>query len=282
MVRVSTRASVLTVMLAFGALGSCSLFVDTNGLSSGDGDAAIEGDASSDALIGSDAKSPTDAGVTDGGDAAPTPFCASHPGHTLCYDFDESASLPAADSFQSDPGHLVIDSTMSVSPPYSLLGIYNAGDSNEQFQKNLTSTQGKVSWAIDLKFSASDLSTGQTAPLATDVPTVDVLYDHYFYLQTYFNSLNIGESATPADGGPTNYTSTQLVSPVPVDTWMHVEFTVDGNTGVITLSFNGTALPNNQAQFGFPNGSMQVTVGGFAGDLPATTNINIDNVLVDL
>lgn len=280
--RSARPAFVLPTIVAFGALGACSLFVDTDGLSGADADASSIIDASSDAPIESDGKIPSDGGApTDASDAAPTPFCATHPGHVLCYDFDDSTMLPPADNTDFDPAHFMIDSTDSVSPQHSLLGIYPAGSSNQQLQKNLTSTKDKVSWALDIKFSASDLTTGQTAPIATDVPAVAELSDHYFYLQTYFNSLNVGESASPADGGPTNYTDTEIVSPVPVDTWMHVEFTVDGTTGVITVSLNGNPLPNDHAQYGFSDGAMQVTLGGFAGNLPASTRIRLDNVIVD-
>jgi hypothetical protein len=283
MPRASTGTNVGLTALVTLALGACSLFVDTDGLSGGSGDAAIANDASSDAPLASDAQTPTDATApSDGGDAAASPFCASHPGHSLCYDFDESTMLPSYDNPAFDPGHMVIDPTQSVSPPQSLLTIFDSGSATQSFQKNISATKGgKLSWSLDVKYNATDMTTGQTTCLAVDVPLVAELTDHYFYLQTYFGSLNISEAASPADGGATSYYSWTLQSPLVVGSWLHIEWTIDGSTGNMTFSFNGTPQPSQTAQFGFPSGAGQLTLGGFGGNLPARTTVNIDNVLID-
>ena len=257
------------------ATAACSLFVDTGGLSGGN-DAATASDASSDATANSDG-----AIASDGGEAGPIPFCQANPGHTVCLDFDESTALPPYDNSHFDPTKFFIDGTTSVSAPQSLFAKMTAGDSHEEFDRNLPSTLGKLVWKFDIKFSSSDLTAGQIAPLSTNVPVVDGLSDHSFYMQTYDNGFFISESASPADGGATRYPSTKLASPVPLDTWMHVELTVDGATGNMKMSFNGTALPDGQAQAGFPSGTAVLAVGGYAESLPADAVVHIDNLIVD-
>ena len=281
MVRASTCASILTAVLAWGALGACSLFVDTDGLSGGGDDIADPAtDASSDATADRDATA-LDSGAD--ADASASPYCVSHPGHTLCLDFDESPSLPAFDTSSFDPGHMFVDDATSVSPQQSLAILFSGGHgSNQSIDKDLPPTKSVLSISLDVRYSASDLSQGQTITFSVDVPHVAGLSDHFFYLQTYFGDLALVENVTPDDGGASDFPSITLISPVPPDTWMHIEMSVDGATRKWTMSFNGVALADGQAEVGFPSGPAHFTLGGYGSpQLPADTTVHIDNLLVD-
>jgi hypothetical protein len=282
MLRVSASASALGMLVA-SAITACSLIVDTDGLENGNGngDAGPTIDASSDAAIDKDGSSGIDAGP--GSDASAPPFCVSHPGHTICLDFDESLDIPVVDNASFDPGHIFIDNAASVSPEQSLAILFSPGTgSNEQIEKNLTGTKGVLSWAFDVRFSASDLTKGQTIPLATFVPLSPGLSQHFFYLQTYAGDLDLTENVTPDDGGPSDYPGITLISPVPADTWMHIEMSVDGTTQQWTMSFNGVALANQQAEVGFPIGPGAQNIGGYgSSDIPVSTTVHIDNLLID-
>ena len=279
--RASAYAAICISATLAVAGGACSLLVDTNGLSGGDGGAPLA-DASSDAPVASDAA--LDAAGDARGDASQIAFCDAHPGHTLCFDFDESTALPSYDSSSFDPTLFFIDSTTSRSSPHSIAAKYAAGvDSTEYLQRDFPSTRGGlVSWIIDLKFTATDLSTGQIIPLSTHVPVTPGMSDHFFYLQTYLGDFILSEATAPDDGGAPYYTADVLVSPVPNDTWMHVEVTIDGSTGIMKASLDGVPLADGHAQIGFPStGTAHVLLGGFAGSLAADSMLHVDNLIVD-
>ncbi len=262
-------------------LTACSLFVSTDGLSSGDDDAASPtNDAPFDAP--SDYVSPlTDAGAD--ADATKTPFCAANPGHSLCFDFDESTEIPPVDNQAFAPGAIFVDNGVSVSAPQSLAVIYPSGmGSNESIEKDLPSTSGVLSFKIDLRFTASDLSAGQTIDFSVSVPYGADLSGHIFFIQTYYNGLAVAENVTPSDGGVANYPSVTLVSPVPSDEWLHIEVSIDGTSRDEKISLNGTSLADTQAAVGFPSGVAHVTLSGYgSAQLPAQTTLHIDNVIVD-
>ncbi|MEO8874405.1 MAG: hypothetical protein ABI461_02365 [Polyangiaceae bacterium] len=273
-------------VLAFG-LGACGLFVDTDGLTGGDVVSVGGSDGSVDANVGGDGSSgPSDSGTTS--DAAPfdanaPKFCDSHPGHSYCVDFDESLTIPPDyDDTSFTAANFFIDPSISVSAPNSLYAKFTVGDSSEGVGSNVTYASGSLALALDVRFSSSDLSTGQIVPFIAYVPKSSGQSEHYFYLQVYYGSFNIGEALTADDGGAPTYASTTLVSPTPKDTWMHVDILINGSTGKVTASFDGTSITVPDAQAGFGTGAGYVTLGAYANDLPADAIEHLDNITFDL
>ncbi|HEX7666286.1 MAG TPA: hypothetical protein VF407_17290, partial [Polyangiaceae bacterium] len=120
------------VLSAAGA--ACSLFVSTDDLQSGDADGGLEpiADGAVDAI---------DAGAKDANadaDAAPGPFCATHPGHTFCADFDESTDAATGwSASETKNGTLVLDEATFVSPPRSMESIAPATSSSSEADARL-------------------------------------------------------------------------------------------------------------------------------------------------
>ncbi len=289
--RISARTAAAAV-LALG-LAACSLFVDTDGLTGGS--AASGSDGSVDANSGSDGSVDANSGdgstdASDGGpssDAAPfdanaPKFCDSHPGHSYCLDFDESASIPPGyDNGNFTPANFFIDPSISVSGPNSLYAKFTVGNSDEGIGSNVTYASGNLAFSLDIRFSSSDLSAGQIVPFIAHVPKLSGQSEHYFYLQVYFDSFNIGETLT-ANGDAPSYTSTTLTSPVPKDTWMHVDIAVNGSTRKVTASLNHMPITVPDAQAGFGTGTSYLALGAYANDIPADAIEHLDNVTIDL
>ncbi len=277
----SWRRSALARAACSSTPTACSLFVDTDGLVGGsaliDDAGSDAGDAAADTGLVDASRPDADAGADV--DAAPLAYCLAHPGHTLCLDFDESTAVPAgASSF--DPMLLYVDSTDSVSPLHSLLTTYPAGQSQQKLMLTLSGT-GKLSFSLDMKLAASDLTIGQIIAFDIDLPDGPGVQDHSFYIETYDGNFRIGESVGPTDGGPTSYTATPLFDVVPNGAWSHLDVTVDGSTRAITLSIDGTPHTVAAAQAGFAAGTVYVNLGGYGNRLPNGATSAIDNLIVD-
>jgi hypothetical protein len=283
--RSSHLVPVVAVLVVAGSLAACSLFVSTDGLSSGGDDAASPtSDSSIDAPSDHPVSPVVDAGADANGDATTTPFCAANPGHSLCFDFDESTAIPPVDNEGFDPGKIFVDNALSFSAPQSLAVIYASGmATNETIERDLQPTSGVLSFEVELRYTASDLTRGQTIALSVDVPhATNGLSQHFFYIQTYNNELDVAETVTPDDGGASDFPGVTLLTSVPADEWLHINVSIDGTTRVQKISLNGTSLADLQVEVGFPSGVAHFSVGGYASDqLPVQTTLHIDNLIVD-
>lgn len=280
--RSSRLAAVCAALLIAGTFVACSLFVDTDGLSTG-ADASTDSstDASFDVI--SDHVDPViDAGADANADASNIPYCQAHPGHTLCLDFDESTDLPNFSDKDFDPGAIFVDTSGGVSQPNSLSITFPASGGSEQIDQDYPYTNGgKLFISLDLKLASSDLSSGQLQPLAFNLPNAPGIASHYFYLQDYYGSVDESEAISPSDGGDPIYPSVTLASPIPNDIWMHVEMTVDETTLVKTVTLNGNVISTASAKQTSPSGMGNLVIGGFSDSLPASTIVHIDNLIVD-
>ncbi len=270
--------------MACGAgLAACSLFVSVDGLEGGDAGGASDAstnDVTTD--VTSDAKA-TDAAKDASPlvDGASGPFCEQNPGHKICWDFDESTTVPTTDETSYDPTQLFVDSADSVSKPNSLVLKWPAGGGMNSSISDNVAVGTKIAVAMDLRMTSTDLTTGQLVPIYIVVPPGPGQSQHSFYLQEYFGDFAVAEGVMPDDGGAASYTGWTLATPVPNDQWVHVEFAVDGATGVVTMSFNHTPLPNGQALSGFPTGSGQVSLGAYTVNIPADITERVDDFTFD-
>ena len=110
------RVALVTLFGALAALGACSLTTDLSGLSNGAPD-AVEGggtDAASDVAT---VQGPD--GGRDASDAAVLGFCASHPGHAVCEDFDDGG-LPSGWTADVTMGSVDVSTKRAASLPGAL------------------------------------------------------------------------------------------------------------------------------------------------------------------
>ena len=279
--RRTARAGQIGLAMACGiGLAACSLFVSTDGLQGGaDGgtisDASIA-DVVSDVKTSDAAKdsSPPVDGPTLG-------FCDQNPGHKICWDFDESTTVPTTDETNYGATQLFVDPADSVSKPNSLELKWPAGAGTDISISDNITMGTTISVAMDIRMTSSDLTTGQLVPIYIVVPPSAGESQHSFYLQSYYGEFDVTEGVMPDDGGASNYAGWTLASPVPSDTWVHVEFTVDGTTGLVKMSYNGTPFPDGQAISGFPAGAGRVSVGAYTVSIPADITERLDNFLFD-
>jgi hypothetical protein len=112
-----------------------STAVTTDGSTHADATTAPDANVAMDTGAKSDANGGTDGGgSTDGGnavdgttfDAGPTGFCAKHPGHTFCDDFDE-VGLANWTPFTGN-GTVGLDTVAFISPPNGVVGFSPAPD----------------------------------------------------------------------------------------------------------------------------------------------------------
>ncbi|MEO8797793.1 MAG: LamG-like jellyroll fold domain-containing protein, partial [Polyangiaceae bacterium] len=160
------------------------------------------------------------------------------------------------------------------------LTTYPAGHSQQNVMLTLAGT-GKLSFSLDMKIAASDLTIGQIIALDIDVPDGPGVQDHSFYIESYDGSFQMSESVGTTDGGPTSYTATPLIDVVPNGAWTHLDLTIDGSTGAMELAVDGTPRTVAPAQAGFPAGTVRVNLGGYGERLPNGATSAIDNLIVD-
>lgn len=272
--------------LAIGAciavtLGACSLFVDTSGLSGGAPSAGEGGIADASAEAAVDAAKPSDAGGDAAKDAS-VPFCDSHPGHTLCYDFDESNALPPADQTFFDPGgSIVVDGADHVSAPSSLLFTWPATMGvSEGIQKAFSGT-GKITCDLDVKVTSTDLSNGQLSFLYLYVPTSADYSRNTFFVQVYHGDLDLSEGLDPADGGASMYTGQDYEPTIPNDTWQHISFVISGSDGAVSISLDGGTPATFTAFVPFDVGQVTLVLGGYGASLNTGAKARMDNLVCD-
>ncbi|MEO8799328.1 MAG: hypothetical protein ABI551_15670 [Polyangiaceae bacterium] len=268
-------------------IAACSLFVDTGGLSDGDGGSSADGgaaDASDASDATTDARPTNDAGG-DGGDAGEggpaLRYCQAHAGHRFCLDFDDSKDVPSIGGTNYDPARFFVDDGASASPPHSLYALFSVGGSSEAINELFTSTAA-LSGSIDLRFDSNDLTKGQLVPLQIDYGATPGVADHYYYLQTYYGFFNFSEAVEPDDGGAASFTSNTIASPVPVGAWVHVDFAVsaDGHT---TVSLDGSPVLDLQGQIPLTAGvPVKIVIGAYSNDLKAAIVEHLDNIVIDL
>ena len=278
----TSRAGQIGLAMACGAgLAACSLFVSTDGLQSGGDDGGTISDAMTTDVVADVKASDAAKDSSSPADGPTLGFCEQNPGHKICWDFDESTTVPTTDETNYVSTQLFVDSADSVSKPNSLVLKWPAGAGmNSSITDDIT-LGTTISVAMDIRLTSSDLTTGQLVPIYIVVPPSAGESQHSFYVQSYYGELDVTEGVMPDDGGTSNYAGWTLASPVPSDTWVHIEFSVDGTTGTVKMSYNGAPFPDGQAISGFSAGAGRVSVGAYTVSIPADITERLDNFLFD-
>ena len=274
-------------LLAFGApfaLAACSLLTDFSGLSGGPAssdaaadaplaDARPDSDSSSDSDSGADSAADSDSDSAP--DSAPLPFCASHPGHAECLDFDDGA-LPQGWILDVTQGSVVVATDRALSPPDSLTSTLPrraAEKTAAQLRKKVASTFRHTVVELDFYVEPADWQSGDI--------NAGVLEISFFTSMVNAGvAVSIGQSyvTVGAPGGaiPGN-------TPIPFGQWVHAKFDLDP-----AGTFTGTigALPPFTQQFAPISGGMsaetQVRLGVDGYNAPAPQFVvHYDDVTLD-
>lgn len=276
------RRAVVIVAFALCGGAACSLFVSTDGLQNGE--ASSDAGSGADAPMDVDASTPLDAGA----DALPEaggPFCATHPGHFLCADFDEDAAVTTgwstADLQSGGTIDLAFDA--STSPPASFVAalpdVSSGGDGNARMGAEFSvAIPTKVHVELDVNLCQfSTLAAGayfEIFKLAFG-PGFD---DNGLELQ-----INNSTTYVKTDSPAATYDLTQKIVPF---AWTHVSIEVVVSTsGSIVVTLNGTTALNVSGidtTEQMPDAGYHAAVVGLYGTgSPACTSY-FDNVLIDV
>lgn len=271
------RAAVaVAVMLAGSA--ACSLFVSVDDLQGG-ADAAVDTGAAQDAALdATDASSAIDASPDAPADAS-GPFCVTHPGHTLCADFDEDSATAGWSQSDVYVGSIDLALDASVSPPASLVSRI----------PDTTTNEGAGRLALEL---------------STAIPTkihaeMDVLLcrqgtSGYFEIFKLAYGAGYDSDGLELQINPTSaYVATDtpnekypLARTIAPSVWTHVAVdVVVATSGSLSVSLNGTsalALTGIDTTQSNPEaGYHAAVVGLYSTGEPACTTY-FDNVLLDV
>jgi hypothetical protein len=272
----------------------CSLLTDMDGLSGGvvpvpTRDGSTEpphDDASSDAGPLADAASPVDAaaagdsaasGDTSLGDGG---FCAAHPGHTFCDDFDNETTLPATWILTQQSGTVVLDTAQFTSPPGSLLGSANGnGAPARASAERLFPGSSRVTYAASVMVigPTNDVEVHAVSFTTKNDPNY---VDCYISMDAYSGQWSLGVSCTKTDGGA-NTTSQAPLGAVAFGTWTPIALVVDVAALTVGVTLGGAsgmaALPPTKPD-GFTILAGAVYVSGTGG----APRVYADDVLVDV
>jgi hypothetical protein len=271
------RAHLALALVAGAALGGCLVLTDLSGLAGDPApdpveptDAATE--AAQDGAPGDDAG--TD-GRTDGDADATSPFCATHPGHTACLDFDDGV-LPADWVVDVTGGALSWSSTRAVSPPGALF--------STQPRRPTIKSKAMLRKRMDTSFRHTvvefDLYVEPPAWQAGDVNAG--VFEISFFSSTVSGGIavSIGQSYVTI-GAPEG--SVQSNMPLPFGEWVHAKVDLDP-AGRLEALIGTVPLAKTFAALTAGTSAQTVVYLGVNGyNAPAPQfEVYYDNVTIDL
>ncbi len=272
-------AAVLFGAVMAGASGACGgakfTVVDDD---AGAGDAAIgSGDATA------------QDGPADGGDVS---FCAMHPGHLLCDDFDTRATsdlkgMNLWDNINvSSAADGVINAAASVSPPRSFLAstvrpVMTGSEEDILLTKDINHAK-TVSLQFDIMVEAYG-GGGMVPAVVVNIQFGQLGYDLVVVSPT---SLAFLETLNAVDGGPNMTTSHPTGGGFPTGMWTHVAVVLNvpqvGMPGSAAITLGGQ--PTLQTQLTYmtpPSSGGSVSFGLLVTGAPAIWKIRFDNIVID-
>jgi hypothetical protein len=265
------------------------LFPDLGGLS---GDAGSSADATTDVNVPDTNVTDTSADVStsDGGggadadaDAATTGWCATHPGHTFCEDFDEPNFQARWTGTTVPTDASVVESdASSVSPPNELLVTVpvpaSASPADAYTYKHFATAKTAK---IQLQLMANWTGLATLDPVVVELNPPPSGYKHYD-IHVDVADDHLGNNYTPNDGGANVNTDTTFTNPF--QAWHNLEIDLDLTKSTVQLFVDGvsaaswTIAPTSPTGFDLRVGSIGVQ----NGTTTATTAIvQVDDVLVD-
>jgi hypothetical protein len=287
----SSRFRLLFFLSAALTAASCALLPSMDGLSGGtdagtDAATPIDGPTTE---TSADASSDRDAAPIQDADAATGPFCATHPGHTLCADFDDGAvakGWTTTDLYGS--GAVALDPDF-VSPPSSFLSTVGANN-NPNFESSgrLSLDFPKTATGAHVEFDTKrcNATPGSGGVFAmSDLLCVTSGSKYGGVLLVWNGQGMYGEIASNAtDGGVFAFNDLPLTQPVPATATSHVrEDAVFGPAGSLKITVDGTVVVDakNVAINCYGVATRRLEVGMYSyGPVPACAS-RFDNVLFD-
>jgi len=274
----------LIVVSAVGLPFGCGLFPDLSGLG---GDASIGLDAHpSDGNSGGDVVTDSSGADSSADVTADAGFCAGHPGHTFCEDFDEPNFQGRWDGVQtSNNGASLVESPAQfVSPPNSLLVTLptpaNAGGHAYATKHFTTASQLTIQTEL-LVEPTTPAQLDQLDPLMIVFNPAPAGYDDY-EIHIDIATMHLGYVATPSDGGAQVHLDTSFTNPL--SSWHNVEVDLTLATGAIKILVDGvqatvwTVAPIGPSAFDLRLG---VAASDNVSNATIAETVNVDNVLVD-
>jgi hypothetical protein len=280
------------LILACTLLAACGLFPDLSGLSGGDAattDAADVGppadaqpsDGQPPDAPPSDGQ-PPDAQPTDAGDAG---FCATHPGHAFCEDFDEPNFAARWDSIATTTGSTAVeDDASSTSPPNAMLGTVTFAASSSSGTAYARKHFGTATtFQVRAELLVDPTSLAQIDPVEIKLQPPPTGYSEY-QIHVDVGTKHLGWSTTPADGGASSNSDLSFTNTL--SSWQNVEIDFDLSTAIVKVLVNGatvvgpaTLSPVSPTGFDVELG---VVKGSNTSNAPIVGTVHVDDVLVDL
>jgi hypothetical protein len=272
------RGRLILAVFSCWLLSACLLLTDLSGLTSADGPAP--GADASDAEAGGQ---PGHDDAASGSDAArDAGFCAAHPGHGFCEDFDE-------------PG---FDTRMATTIPngaFELVGDAGAASTSSLHASLALAAKAGFGPQASTTLVGSHRATTTLALLPAGVTSG---YAHAFYMRfkpttsslklvtAYLRQLPGKQcdallEIIPLDGG-TSYPS---MTAVPCPGWSVVQLDLDADQGKATVTFDGRAVGViTFAPFSFVSANLVLGVpyGSFADATGGSAETFTDDVLFDV
>ena len=266
-------------------LGGGCLFPSLSDLTDGGADAS---DVQTTSDIAAPETGPSDA--SDGGDAAPIPFCLGQDDAALlCDDFDDTDAATFA-NWMGVAGIVVRDSDASTSAPFSMLATtpqsLDASAQNPQarIRRSFTKSLARVTYTFDARIDQFD-TLGNRALLNMVTITsggIDVQYRLSITAAALSYEVHI-----PAGQDAASTSSLFSVTPWTAGSWHHVVADITTSTvpATVTVTIDGaTAVgPNAAASVAtFGTGqSVEIQAGIYYATVPETGwAARVDNVLV--
>lgn len=276
----------LLILAGCSAIASFDGLVEEQGATDGGVDGtARDGSSPADGSVSSADGSATDAGVTDAlpptADAGDAPYCATHPGHTFCDDFDPTSTLGGRWTTTVHIGSAGVVTSGFVSPPRGMLATSPDNDAGVSTENDIEK-DFVASKIIDLEAAVKVTlgATGCDFMGISFVPSNNSLYSECYFDVNY--RVNVGTSleaqCTQADGG-SYYASSTIAATQP--NWDRVHLSVDVSSSKVTGTVAGTSK-----QLKFPAGLSTTKLTALLGVLYKDKSVGnavvrVDNVTVD-
>jgi hypothetical protein len=260
------------------------LFVSTDGLQGAGDDASVSNDAHDE----NDGALADGAAVADAGSDAPAgPFCPSHPGHTLCADFDENSATVGWSTTDVFAGGFNLDVDASLSPPASLATNNPATDTTDHAEARLVENIALPNPAhVHVEFDV-DLCDLTALTAAGYIELVKIGFSPGFSDSGIELQIKASGIVVTTDNNGAIYTGENSIEP---GVWTHVALDiVDGTNGSIHLQLGdpnvvgpAIALTNVDTSTDVDGSTYSaVVVGLYSADAPICTTL-FDNVLIDV